>query len=69
MKQVTFIVHRAEEGGYWAEAEGLSISTQGETLDELDYMIRDAVACYFFDELEEMPQEICWRFAESPVAA
>jgi hypothetical protein len=58
MQQVTFIVHRAEEGGYWAEAEGLSISTQGEILDELDWMIRDAVSGYFFDQPEAMPQEI-----------
>ena len=63
MEQVTFIIHEAEEGGFWAEAEGLPISTQGDDLDELEAMIRDAVQGYFFDAADQAPKSISWRFA------
>lgn len=63
MRQVTFTIYAAEEGGYWAEADELSISTQGETLDELAAMIEDAVQGYFFDEPRAAPEIINWRFA------
>ncbi len=63
MKEVTFVIHPAEEGGFWAEAQELSISTQGETLDELARMIQDAVAGYYFDQPQEIPQTINWRFS------
>jgi predicted RNase H-like HicB family nuclease len=62
VKQITFTIHSAEEGGFWAEADGVSISTQGETLDELAAMIEDAVQGYFFDAPEELPETITWRF-------
>jgi predicted RNase H-like HicB family nuclease len=69
MGQVTFTIHAAEEGGYWAEADELSISTQGEDLDELATMINDAVDGYFFDKPEERPKAIIWRFEKSRRAA
>jgi predicted RNase H-like HicB family nuclease len=38
------IVHKAEEGGYWAEVPALpGCVTQGETIDELRGNIREAV--------------------------
>jgi predicted RNase H-like HicB family nuclease len=68
LSEVTFVIHRAEEGGFWAEAEGLSITTQGDNLDELAVMINDAVAGYFFDAPQDKPQSICWRFADGLAA-
>lgn len=39
------IVHDAEEGGYWAEVPALpGCATQGETLEELEFNIKDAIA-------------------------
>jgi predicted RNase H-like HicB family nuclease len=49
MKAYTVIVHQAEEGetGYWAEvAELPGCFGSGETLDELDQDIRDAIELY-----------------------
>ncbi|HEV3165205.1 MAG TPA: type II toxin-antitoxin system HicB family antitoxin [Isosphaeraceae bacterium] len=41
---IKVIVHKAEEGGYWAEVPALpGCATQGETLDELFENVREAV--------------------------
>jgi len=41
------VIHRAEEGGYWAEVPALSgCYTQGETLDEVVENARDAIETY-----------------------
>lgn len=38
------IVHKAEEGGYWAEVPSLpGCLTQGETLDELKANLHEAI--------------------------
>ena len=38
------IVHEAEEGGYWAEVPALpGCATQGETMEELEFNIKDAI--------------------------
>jgi len=38
------IVHKAEEGGYWAEVPSIpGCATQGETLEELRANLREAV--------------------------
>ncbi len=42
-----FVIREAEEGGYYAEAIGASIYTQGETIDETMRNIREAVDCHF----------------------
>ena len=39
------IIHHAEEGGYWAEVPALpGCATQGETLEELNATLREAIA-------------------------
>ena len=39
------IVHKAEEGGFWAEVPALpGCYSQGETMDELMVNVREAVA-------------------------
>lgn len=38
------IIHRAEEGGYWAEVPALpGCVTQGETKEELESNLREAI--------------------------
>jgi predicted RNase H-like HicB family nuclease len=51
MREITFEVTEDEvDGGYVASALGYGIHTQGNTLDELRRMVKDAVNCYFDDE-------------------
>jgi predicted RNase H-like HicB family nuclease len=42
-KTFTILVYEAEEGGYWAECVELNCGSQGETLDELDFNIRESI--------------------------
>lgn len=50
MSEIIFEVHQDEvDGGYTASALGFGIHTQGDTLEELRAMVKDAVACYFDD--------------------
>ncbi len=48
--EIIFAVEESPEGGYQARALGHSIFTQGDSLDELETMIRDAVSCHFTDD-------------------
>ena len=48
--EIIFAVEEAPEGGYTARALGHSIFTQGETMDQLDEMARDAIRCHFDSE-------------------
>ena len=49
MRELIFNVTQESDGGYVAVAVGESIATQGDTWDELCYMVVDAVRGYFFD--------------------
>ncbi len=55
--QVKIVVHKAEEGGFWAEVPAIpGCVSQGETMDELLANIREAVAgCLAVDV--EQPKE------------
>jgi predicted RNase H-like HicB family nuclease len=65
MSEIVFEVREDEaDGGYTASALGFGIHTQGETLDELRTMVKDAVACYF-DETMEAPKMIRLHFLQS----
>jgi predicted RNase H-like HicB family nuclease len=51
---VTVLVHDAEEGGYWAEVpEFPGCLSQGETLDELERNIREAIEAWLVSERED----------------
>ena len=52
---VKIIIHEAEEGGYWAEVPAIpGCASQGETLDELEANLREAIeGCLSLDV--EMP--------------
>jgi predicted RNase H-like HicB family nuclease len=60
MTEIIFEVREDEvDGGYVATALGHAIATEGETIDELREMVRDAVQCHFGDgAVGEMPKLI-----------
>ncbi len=66
MSEIIFEIHEAEEGGYWAQAQGHSIFTQGETWEELRTMIKDAVTCHFADHAER-PRVIRMHYVRDEV--
>jgi hypothetical protein len=45
--EIIFSVAESPEGGYEAQALGLPIFTQADTLEELKPMLQDAVRCHF----------------------
>ena len=50
--EIVFQVRESPDGGYSARAVGYNIFTQGDDWENLKYMLRDAVLCYF-EEGEE----------------
>ena len=67
MSEIIFEVREDEvDGGYTATALGYGIHTQGNTLDELRTMVKDAVNC-FFDETMKSPKIIRLHFVRDEV--
>jgi predicted RNase H-like HicB family nuclease len=52
MNELIFIVEEDLDGGYSANALGVSIFTQGDTIEELKTNIKDALKCHFDSEAE-----------------
>ena len=67
MNEIIFMVQEPPEGGFAAEALGYPIFTIGETLEELNEMVRDAVICHF--EEENRPKIIRLHFVREEVIA
>ncbi len=65
--EIIFLVEEDPEGGYVARAIGESIFTQGETLEEIREMVKDAVHCHF--EENERPQLIRLHIVRDEVIA
>ena len=54
-REITFeVMEDIVDGGYYASALEHSIHTQGSSLEELRWMVRDAVECHF-DPEEDRP--------------
>ena len=68
MKEIIFEVLEDIEGGYTASALGIGIHTQGDTLDDLKAMVREAVDCYFDTEVER-PSILRLHFVRDEVLA
>jgi predicted RNase H-like HicB family nuclease len=69
MSEIIFEVLEDEvDGGYTASALGYGIHTQGENLEQLRMMVREAVDCYF-DETMEAPKVIRLHFVRDEVLA
>lgn len=54
MEEIIFLIEEDNESGYIAHALGLSIYTQGETVDELKSNILDVVSCHFGDHIHRI---------------
>jgi len=63
--EIIFLVEQQPEGGYLASGLGHAIVTQGETVEELRQMVRDAVRCHF--DAGEMPRAIRLRWLKVEV--
>lgn len=50
MEEIIFLVEDSLEGGYTAKGLGISIFTEGETIEELQKNIKDAILCHFEQE-------------------
>ena len=69
MSEVIFEVKEDEiDGGYTASALGYGIHTQGDTLEDLRAMVKDAVDCYF-EEAVDAPKIIRLHFVRDEVLA
>ena len=71
MSEIIFEVREDEaDGGYVATALGHAIATQGETVEELREMVRDAVRCHFGDGVPgPMPSVIRLHFVRDEALA
>ena len=65
--EIVFAVDEAPEGGYTARALGHAIFTEGDSLEDLRAMVRDAVLTHF-DE-DELPHAIRLHFVKDEVIA
>jgi predicted RNase H-like HicB family nuclease len=55
--KIKVIVHDAEEGGFWAEVPAIpGCATQGETMEDLLYNLKEAIeGCLSVDVAEPKP--------------
>ena len=67
-KEIFFLIHEADEGGYYAEAVGIGIFAEGETIEELKESIRSGIECYF-EEASQMPSFAHLHFIKDEVMA
>ena len=58
MSELIFEVTQESDGGYIAECLTESIVTEADTWEQLRDKVRDAVAGYYFDAVENMPRGI-----------
>jgi predicted RNase H-like HicB family nuclease len=69
LNEIIFEVREDEaDGGFTASALGYGIHTQGDTVEEVRAMVKDAVRCYF-DETMEAPKIIRLHFVRDEVLA
>ena len=47
MEEIIFLVEESQEGGYTAKGLGVSIFTEGETIEDLQKNIKEAIQCHF----------------------
>ena len=65
--EMVFLVEEAPEGGYTARALGHAIFTEGETPEQVEENVRDAVRCHFEDE--DLPKVIRLHYVRDDVIA
>lgn len=67
-KEITFIVHEAEEGGYYAESVGIAIFAEGDSIAELKASIKSGIEC-FYDSDEETPDFVHLHYVKDEIFA
>jgi predicted RNase H-like HicB family nuclease len=61
--EIEALIHRAEEGGYWAEVPSMpGCVTQGETLDEIMVNLAEAAEVWLATSSDEPEQIVLRRF-------
>ena len=57
--QIQAIIHKAEEGGYWAEVPALpGCVSQGETMEEVTKNIREAIQGCLSVSVDQTPTDL-----------
>ena len=52
--RIRVIIHKAEEGGFWAEVPSIpGCATQGETMEEIESNVREAIEGCLSVDVEE----------------
>ena len=52
--RIRVIVHKAEEGGFWAEVPSIpGCATQGDTMEEIEVNVREAIEGCLSIEVEQ----------------
>ena len=52
--RIRVVVHKAEEGGFWAEVPSIpGCATQGETMEEIEANVREAIEGCLSIEVEQ----------------
>ena len=54
LQEIIFVINESLEGGYEAEAIGLSIFTEADSWDDLKNNIIESVLCYFDDDVRRI---------------
>ena len=66
--KIMIVVHEAEEGGYWAEVPAIpGCASQGDTMEELQRNIREAIEGCLSIPLKSIPTTKKDRVMEIPV--
>ncbi|RLE24406.1 MAG: 2-oxoisovalerate dehydrogenase [Acidobacteria bacterium] len=66
-KELVVLVEEAPEGGFTAKALGAALFTEGDTFEEVEANVRDAVLCHF--EEAERPRVVRLHFVRDHVIA
>jgi predicted RNase H-like HicB family nuclease len=57
--RIRVIVHKAEEGGFWAEVPSIpGCATQGETMEEIEANVREAIEGCLSVDVEERVRQL-----------
>ncbi|MEJ7830210.1 MAG: hypothetical protein WKF91_18520 [Segetibacter sp.] len=68
MKEITFLVQEAEEGGYFAQAVGVGIFAEGDTVEALKENIKGGIEC-FYNKAEDSPAFAHLHFVKDEILA
>jgi len=66
MNEIIFLIEEDPEGGFNARALGISIFTEGDSIEELKKNIFDALNCHF-DKSEDIPKIIRLHYVREEI--